>query len=109
MLRPHGPQGDLTGIEIISRTTEQVFKRRIPVLEETRAVELLLDAEGQTVTGALLYNMRHADFIVVEAAATLVATGGGPTQYRFHAPGPESRLTASPCSTGRACGCATWK
>ena len=37
-------KGDLTGIEIISRTTEQVFKRRIPVLEETRAVELLLDA-----------------------------------------------------------------
>ena len=24
-----------------------------------------------------------------EAAATLVATGGGPTQYTFHAPGPE--------------------
>ena len=82
-------KGDLTGIEIISRTTEQVFKRRIPVLEETRAVELLLDAEGKTVTGALLYNARTGEFIVVEAAATLVATGGGPTQYRFHAPGPE--------------------
>ena len=82
-------KGDLTGIEIISRTTEQVFKRRIPVLEETRAVELLLDATGQTVTGALLYNMRSGEFLAVEAAATLVATGGGPTQYRFHAPGPE--------------------
>lgn len=82
-------KGDLTGIEIISRTTEQVFKRRIPVLEETRAVELLLDDEGQTVTGALLYNTRTGQFITVEAAATLVATGGGPTQYRFHAPGPE--------------------
>ncbi|MEG6505765.1 L-aspartate oxidase [Nitratidesulfovibrio sp. 1201_IL3209] len=82
-------RGDLTGIEIISRTTEQVFKRRIPVLEETRAVELLLDATGQTVTGALLYDMRRCEFLVVEAAATLVATGGGPTQYRFHAPGPE--------------------
>ena len=69
-------KGDLTGIEIISRTTEQVFKRRIPVLEETRAVELLLDAEGTTVTGALLYNMRTGAFITVEAAATLVATGG---------------------------------
>ena len=44
--------------------------------------------QGQTVTGALLYNMRHGTFHVVEAAATLVATGGGPTQYRFHAPGP---------------------
>lgn len=82
-------KGDLTGIEIISRTTEQVFKRRIPVLEETRAVELLLDSTGSTVTGALLFNMRNGEFLVVEAAATLVATGGGPTQYRFHAPGPE--------------------
>jgi len=82
-------KGDLTGIEIISRTTEQIFKRRIPVLEETRAVELLLDKEGKTVTGALLFSMRTGRFIVVEAAATLVATGGGPTQYRFHAPGPE--------------------
>lgn len=82
-------KGDLTGIEIISRTTEQIFKRRIPVLEETRAVELLLDSEGKTVTGALLYNMRTGSFVTVEAAATLVATGGGPTQYRFHAPGPE--------------------
>jgi Succinate dehydrogenase/fumarate reductase, flavoprotein subunit len=82
-------KGDLTGIEIISRTTEQVFKRRIPVLEETRAVELLLDTKGETVTGALLYSSRTGAFITVEAAATLVATGGGPTQYRFHAPGPE--------------------
>ena len=82
-------KGDLTGIEIISRTTEQVFKRRIPVLEETRAVELLLDETGTVVTGALLFEMRTGKFIVVEAAATLVATGGGPTQYRFHAPGPE--------------------
>lgn len=82
-------KGDLTGIEIISRTTEQIFKRRIPVLEETRAVELLLDGEGKTVTGALLFNIRTGQFITVEAAATLVATGGGPTQYRFHAPGPE--------------------
>ena len=82
-------KGDLTGIEIISRTTEQVFKRRIPVLEETRAVELLLDKEGKTVTGALLFNTRTGEFVTVEAAATLVATGGGPTQYRFHAPGPE--------------------
>ncbi|MDR2801101.1 MAG: FAD-binding protein [Desulfovibrio sp.] len=82
-------KGDLTGIEIISRTTEQISKRRIPVLEETRAVELLLDKEGRTVTGALLFDIRKGEFFVVEAAATMVATGGGPTQYRFHAPGPE--------------------
>jgi len=82
-------KGDLTGIEMISRLTEQVMKRGIPVMEETRAVELLLDDSGQMVTGALLFNMRSSEFVVVEAAATLVATGGGPTHYRFHAPGPE--------------------
>jgi succinate dehydrogenase / fumarate reductase flavoprotein subunit/fumarate reductase flavoprotein subunit len=85
-------KGDLTGIEIMSRLTEQVMKRRIPVLEECRAVELLLDQSGQTVTGALLLDMRRGEFMVAEAAATLVATGGGPTHYRFHAPGPEKSV-----------------
>jgi len=82
-------KADLTGIEIVSRITEQVFKRRIPVLQETRAVELLLDKDGKTVTGALFFSTRTGRFFTIEAAATLVATGGGPTQYRFHAPGPE--------------------
>src|ERR1041385_8202526 len=85
-------KGDLTGIEIMSRLTEQVMKRGIPVLEECRAVELLLDESAKTVTGALLFDMRRGEFIVAEAAATLVATGGGPTQYRFHAPGPEKSV-----------------
>ncbi len=85
-------KGDLTGIEILSRLTEQVMKRRIPVLEECRAVELLLDQTGKTVTGALLFDMRRGEFMVAEAAATLVATGGGPTHYRFHAPGPEKSV-----------------
>ncbi len=85
-------KGDLTGIEIMSRLTEQVIKRGIPVLEETRAVDLLLDESGKTVTGALLFDMRRGDFLVAEAGATLVATGGGPTQYRFHAPGPEKSV-----------------
>ena len=82
-------KSDLTGIEIISRLTEQVGKRRIPVLEESPAIELLLDDTGQIVTGALLLNMQRGEFIAAEAAVTLVATGGGPTHYRFHAPGPE--------------------
>jgi len=85
-------KGDLTGIEIINRLTEQVMKRRIPVLEEHRAIELLLDTSGEMVTGALLFNIRSGEFLAVEAAATLVATGGGPTQYRFHAPGPEKTV-----------------
>jgi succinate dehydrogenase/fumarate reductase flavoprotein subunit len=85
-------KGDLTGIEMISRTTEQVMKRDIKVLEECRAVDLLTDSAGKEVTGALLLDMRRGSFIVAEASATLVATGGGPTQYRFHAPGPEKSV-----------------
>lgn len=85
-------KGDLTGIEIISRFTEQIMKRGIPVLEECRALDLLLDSQGTAVTGALLLDIRHGDFLVVEAKATLVATGGGPTNYLFHAPGPEKSV-----------------
>ncbi len=85
-------KGDLTGIEIISRFTEQVAKRDIPVLEECRAVDLLKDPSGREVTGALLLDMRRGNFLAAQASATLVATGGGPTHYRFHAPGPEKSV-----------------
>ncbi len=85
-------KGDLTGIEMISRMTEQVMKRKIRVLEECRAVDLLKDKSGNQVTGALILNMKHGNFIRAEASATLVASGGGPTQYRFHAPGPEKSV-----------------
>ncbi len=85
-------KGDLTGIEIVSRITEQVLKRNIRVLEEHRALDLLTDASGKEVTGALLLDMKRGSFIVAEAAATLMAAGGGPTNYRFFAPGPEKTL-----------------
>ena len=85
-------KGDLTGIEIISRTTEQVYKRDIPILEEYRALDLLKDASGKEVTGALLLDVRRGSFMVVEAALTLVASGGGTTNYRFFAPGPPKTL-----------------
>ena len=85
-------KGDLTGIEIMSRLTEQVIRRPIRVMEECRAVELLLDESGQAVAGALVFDMRASRFFVVQARATMVGTGGGPTQYRFHAPGPEKSM-----------------
>ncbi len=85
-------KGDLTGIEIISRLTEQIMKRDISVLEEHRALDLLLDSSGQEVIGALVLDIRQGTFIEVRARATLVATGGGPTHYRFFAPGPEKSV-----------------
>jgi succinate dehydrogenase/fumarate reductase flavoprotein subunit len=75
-------KGDLTGIEIMNRLTEQVLARpAIAALEEVRAVELLLDDAGRAA-GALLLDMRRGRFIVARARATLLAMGGGPTMYR---------------------------
>src|SRR5512138_3536971 len=75
-------KGDLTGIEIMNRLTEQVWTRpSIRALEEHRAVELLLDGGGR-VGGALVLDVRRGGFMVVRSRATLLATGGGPTMYK---------------------------
>src|SRR5262245_8998628 len=75
-------KGDLTGIEIMNRLTEQVHERPgIAALEECRAVELLLDDNG-CAAGALVLDIRRGTFVAVRARATLLAMGGGPTMYR---------------------------
>jgi fumarate reductase flavoprotein subunit len=82
-------RGDLTGIEIMTRLMEQVFRRNIPTLEDHRAVELLHTPSGDGVTGALLVDIRRGTFLVVRAKATLLATGAGPTMYKVMAPSAE--------------------
>ncbi len=79
-------KGDLTGIEIISRLSEQLFKREIDILDEHRAVELLWDKEETRIIGALILDMSRGEFLIAHARATLVCTGGGPTLYKLFAP-----------------------
>ena len=75
-------KGDLTGIEIMNRLSEQVSRRpSIRGLEEHRAVELLRTDGGQ-VGGALLLDVRRGTFVVVRSRAILLAMGGGPTMYK---------------------------
>src|SRR5258705_1046628 len=75
-------KGDLTGIEIMNRLSEQVLRRQnVRALEECRAVELLLDGAGHC-RGALVLDVRTGRFVVVTARATLLAMGGGPTMYK---------------------------
>ena len=75
-------KGDLTGIEIMNRLTEQAQARpAIRPFEECRAIELLRDDDGRAA-GALLLDIRTGRFVAVRAAATLLAMGGGPTMYR---------------------------
>ena len=79
-------KGDLTGIEIINRLAEQVWSRKIARLEEHRAVELVKDASGKAIAGVLFIDMRTGQYVLVRAKAVLLATGGGPTMYRYHTP-----------------------
>lgn len=79
-------KGDLTGIEIINRLAEQVWARGIDRLEEYRALDLIRSADGKSLAGVLMVNMRDGEFVFVQARAVLLATGGGPTMYRYHTP-----------------------
>ena len=79
-------KGDLTGIEIINRLAEQVWVCGVERLEECRAVELVKSADGHTLAGVLMIDIREGDFVFVQARSVLLATGGGPTMYRFHTP-----------------------
>jgi fumarate reductase flavoprotein subunit len=79
-------KGDLTGIEIINRLAEQVWARRIRRLEEHRAVELIKAKGDGGIAGVLFIDMRTGEYVFVRAKAVLLATGGGPTMYKYHTP-----------------------
>jgi len=79
-------KGDLTGIEIINRLAEQVWARGISRLEEHRAIELVKTPEGDALAGVLMIDMRSGQYVFVQARAVLLATGGGPTMYKYHTP-----------------------
>ena len=85
-------KGDLTGIEIINRLMEQVWASPIARLEEHRAVALIPASDGQSLAGALLIDVRSGTFRFVEAKAVLLATGGGPTMYRYHTPSGDKSM-----------------
>ena len=79
-------KGDLTGIEIINRLAEQVWVRGIQRLEEYRAIELVPTADGKAIAAVLMIEMRTGRYVLVQARAILLATGGGPTMYKYHTP-----------------------
>jgi fumarate reductase flavoprotein subunit len=84
-------KGDLTGIEIINRLMEQVWARPIRRLEEHRAVALIPAKDG-ALAGVLLIDVRNGASCFVNAKAVLLATGGGPTMYRYHTPSGDKSM-----------------
>ena len=85
-------KGDLTGIEIISRLMEQVLKHPIERMEEHRAVAFIPNKNGDALAGVLLIDMRNGVFRFVRAKTVLMATGGGPTMYRYHTPSGDKTM-----------------
>lgn len=85
-------KGDLTGIEIIGRLMEQVHARDVNKLEDHRAIELIRSASGARIAGVLMIDMRSGDYVLVRAKTVLMATGGGPTMYRYHTPSGDKSM-----------------
>ncbi len=79
-------KGDLTGIEIMNRLTEQVLVRPIQLLEEHRAIELIPDSTHHRVAAVLFIDIRSGEFHLIQANAIIIATGAGPTMYKYHTP-----------------------
>ncbi|MEM8798010.1 MAG: FAD-dependent oxidoreductase, partial [Pseudomonadota bacterium] len=85
-------KGDLTGIEIISRLMEKVLSKPVEKLSEHRAIALIPTRDKIRLAAVLFIDMRLGIFRLVKAKAVLMATGGGPTMYRYHTPSGDKSM-----------------
>ena len=85
-------KGDLTGIEIINRLMEKVLASGVEKMQEHRAVGLIPTSDGSALAGVLMIDMRTGKFRLVRAKAVLMATGGGPTMYKYHTPSGDKSM-----------------
>ena len=85
-------KGDLTGIEIVNRLMEQVLARPVEKLQEHRAVGLIPTLDGSALSGVLMIDMRSGGLRFIRAKCVLMATGGGPTMYRYHTPSGDKAM-----------------
>ena len=65
---------DYTGLEELRVIRDEFKSRQIPYVEYYPVIELLTD--GKRVAGAVLYNMETGEYKIVQAKATILATGG---------------------------------
>jgi fumarate reductase flavoprotein subunit len=85
-------KGDLTGIEIINRLMEKVLASGVEKLQEHRAIGLIPTKDGSALSGVLMIDMRTGRFRFVRAKTVLMATGGGPTMYKYHTPSGDKTM-----------------
>jgi len=85
-------KGDLTGIEIINRLMEKALASDVEKLQEHRAIGLIPTKDKSALAGVLMIDMRSGTFKLVRAKAVLMATGGGPTMYKYHTPSGDKTM-----------------
>ena len=66
---------DYSGAEIMRTLRDEVLNRKIPVVDFTSAVELILDENGNCA-GAVLMNMETGELLIARAKTVILATGG---------------------------------
>ena len=81
-------RGDLTGIEIMGRLRDQMFRLGPRELEDARALDLILDADGE-LAGVSVLDVRTGAVALLRARVVVVATGGAATMWRIAAPARE--------------------
>jgi succinate dehydrogenase / fumarate reductase flavoprotein subunit/fumarate reductase flavoprotein subunit len=81
-------RGDLTGIEIVSRLRDYLFGLPVHLLEEHRAIELLIGAGGE-VAAVVLLDLRTGDVAIARARCVVMGTGGSATMYTLATPSLE--------------------
>lgn len=72
--------GEWAGQEYRRSLTRQVKRRNIKVLEDLFVFDLIATAEG--IVGAAALDLRKGKFLVIQAKATILATGGHMGSYR---------------------------
>lgn len=80
--------GDYTGREMMQGLLAEVERRNVPFLEHYYATRLL--KQGDRVVGAFLIDIETSAYTVVQAKATIVATGGGGNMYRINTNAPSN-------------------
>lgn len=66
---------DCTGNEIMRTLRDEIYNKKIPVIEYTSAVDLILD-ESKNAAGAVLMDMESNKLLVAKAKTVILATGG---------------------------------
>lgn len=66
---------DLSGMEFLRVVRDELYNKKIPFLEFSPAIDLILDEEGKCA-GAILLNLETQEITIVRAKAVILATGG---------------------------------